>query len=89
MQKLSLLLCAILFSLYSTAQTCKIEGRITNENGEAIPYASIYIPALTKGSMANIDGEYSFSVPCNSYQIQFQSLGYGKKAVETNLEEVT
>lgn len=89
MRKLLLLFYATFFALYFHAQNCKIEGRITDEAGEAIAYASIYIPALAKGSMANIDGEYSFSVPCNKYQIQFQSLGYGKKAVEVDLEEVT
>ena len=75
----------LLLSVASTAQNCKLSGRIVNLDGNAIPFASIYISSIAKGSMANIDGEFSLTVPCNSYTIQFQSLGFEKKALKIDI----
>lgn len=64
------------------AQNCTIKGSVLDSDGEPIPFASIYIPSISNGSMANVDGEFSIVVPCGSYAVQFQSLGYSKKAFQ-------
>ena len=80
---------SLLFSIASAAQNCELSGRVMDENGESIPFASIYISSIGKGSMANVDGEFSLIVPCNPYTIQFQSLGFEKKALKIDLTENT
>lgn len=82
-------LCLFSFFFVAAQNICTIKGRVTDADGKAIPYCSIYIPAIAKGSMANIDGEYSFNVPCNTYKIVFQSLGYETVSVEKSLDNTT
>ena len=77
----------ILFSLATAAQDCELSGIITNPEGEPSPFASIYISSIAKGSMANVDGEFSITVPCNTYMLQIQSLGFEKKALKIDLSQ--
>ncbi len=53
-----------------------IKGTITNSAEEAIPFATVYVPELYKGTTANIDGEYVLELPRGTHKIQFQYLGY-------------
>jgi len=75
----------LLLSVVSAAQNCNLSGRVVDKNGEAIPFASIYISSIAKGSMANIDGAFSLTVPCANYTIQFQSLGFQKRALKIDV----
>jgi hypothetical protein len=54
-----------------------IKGRITNESGEAIQYATVYIQELRQGTTANIKGDYEIKLAPGKYQVTYQSLGYG------------
>lgn len=53
-----------------------IRGRITNEMGEAIPFANIYIPQLSTGTTSNMEGHYELKLPEGQWEVQFQYLGY-------------
>ncbi|HLP72611.1 MAG TPA: DUF5686 and carboxypeptidase regulatory-like domain-containing protein [Bacteroidales bacterium] len=68
----------ILFVLFPVipmhAQTLK--GRITNQNGEAVPYATVYISELRQGTTTNAKGDYEIKLDEGSYKFSFQSLGY-------------
>lgn len=52
-----------------------------------MPYASIYIPAIAKGGMANAEGEYEIKVPLGDIEIQFQSIGYKKQSIIQTISE--
>ena len=85
MRQIISILISLLFSTLVFSQNCILNGRITDENGDAIPYASIYISEISKGSMANINGEYSISIPCGEYLVQFQSIGFKAKTINQNI----
>jgi hypothetical protein len=68
----SLLFCFIV----SLSQAGGIKGRITNKQGEALPYAGIVIKGTSEGTIANDEGLYEFSLPAGSYEIVFQYLGF-------------
>ena len=85
--KQTILLLFIFFSFSLVAQKCNFNGKILDENGNSIPYASIYISSIANGSMANIDGEFALTLPCDQYIIQFQILGFEKKALQVNIAE--
>lgn len=53
-----------------------IRGRITDERGEAIPFANVYVQQLSTGTSSNIDGEYELKLPEGNWEILFQYLGY-------------
>ena len=58
------------------AQSGGISGTIFDENGDPLPFASIYIKETGQGAATNLDGYYEISLPPGPYQIFFQYLGY-------------
>lgn len=53
-----------------------IKGRITDQSGQPIPYATVYISELRQGTTSNAKGDYEIRLPAGKYLIQYQSLGY-------------
>ena len=53
-----------------------IRGRITDAQGEAVPFANIYITQLSTGTSSNIDGNYELKLPAGNWKILFQYIGY-------------
>jgi len=64
-----------LLPLPASAQVLK--GRITNEAGDPVPYATVYIQEIRMGTTANTKGDYELKLDPGKYQVQYQSLGYG------------
>ncbi len=63
----------------------EIRGRITNEKNEPIAFATIYVPALHKGTTANMEGEYHLLLSSGDHDLVFQYLGYVTQNVKVNL----
>lgn len=59
-----------------------IRGRITNAQGEAIPFATIYIPELSTGTTSNSEGSYELRLPEGQRKVLFQCLGYQTQTLE-------
>ncbi|MGL1889834.1 MAG: DUF5686 and carboxypeptidase regulatory-like domain-containing protein [Reichenbachiella sp.] len=55
-----------------------ISGTVSNENGEKLPYATLYIEGSSEGTTTNSNGNYSLSVKQGTYSIIFQYVGYKK-----------
>ena len=53
-----------------------INGKISGSTGEAIPFATIYVPKLSTGTTSNIEGNYELKLPKGKWNILFQSLSY-------------
>ena len=77
---LSLIFCFALFS--SAFAQYQISGKITDNDGEVIPFASIYIKNTTKGVSANVDGLYKLTVDKGEVTLMFKAIGY-KSAEQT------
>ena len=70
---------AFIFSfLFLTISTFygQITGTVKDENGEALPYVSVYVKNTSVGTTTNLDGEYSLKLDKNTYEIIFQYVGY-------------
>ena len=68
----------ILFPFVSilTSHSQVLKGKITNESGEAVQYATVYIQELKQGATANTKGDYEIRLPPGKYLVTYQSLGY-------------
>jgi len=78
----------ILFPLTSlTAQSLK--GRITNQAGEPVSYATVYIEELRQGTTANSKGNYEIKLPAGQYKIVFQSLGFQPMQISVTISDVS
>jgi hypothetical protein len=53
-----------------------LSGRITDEAGDPVPTASIYIRELNQGLIANNNGEFQVSLPAGEYHLEIRCLGY-------------
>jgi len=75
-----LFFCAFLLPLSILAQT--ITGKITDDNGNAIPFASIIEKGTTNGTTSDGDGNFSLSVKKLPVTIAVSSLGFTSKELE-------
>lgn len=82
---LILLLGALLTSLTVQAQTAKVLGLIKDEQGKALPAASVSLlkaqdSALVKIAVTDKDGKYEFEdIKQGKYLVSVSSVGYNKK----------
>jgi TonB-linked SusC/RagA family outer membrane protein len=79
------------------AQRLTVTGKITGQNGEALPGVTVLVKGTTVGATSVTDGSYSISVPSGDAILQFSFIGYsqqdipvGRKAViNVSMEETT
>lgn len=83
-----ILYCFTLLVSYSQG----IHGRITNDKGEAISFANIYVAQLSTGTTSNIEGNYELKLPEGAWEVLFQYLGYQSQSktiqIDASFQEV-
>jgi len=73
------------FSLLGWAQERTIRGTVTDgETSEALPGVNVVLKGTTIGTITNIEGEYSLSVPNDAATLVFSSVGYSAEEVAIN-----
>ncbi|MEQ9288006.1 MAG: SusC/RagA family TonB-linked outer membrane protein [Cyclobacteriaceae bacterium] len=65
----------------------EVSGKITDENGQGLPGASIVVKGTTNGTTSDLDGNYKLSVPENSVVI-ISFVGYITREVEVGSRSV-
>jgi hypothetical protein len=82
-----------LLALYITtaAAAQKINGTVKDENGQPLPFASVFIKGTTIGTTANETGRYSLPVSNGTYTLLCQYISFSRqeKTVTVNSEAVT
>lgn len=86
-QKLVLVVC-MLFPLVSWAQSyAKISGKITDEEGQAIPGAYIFIDRTQYQTTTNDKGKYKLEVPADTaLTVIISHIGFMKKELQINIK---
>ncbi|WP_321343207.1 TonB-dependent receptor [uncultured Draconibacterium sp.] len=69
------------FSLGSYAQTA-VTGSVTGEDGVGIPGVSIVIEGTTQGTITDIDGNYTLTIPEGAEKLTFSYIGMLTQEVE-------
>lgn len=77
-----LLLLALVFAFALNAQ---ITGTITDNKGEPLPFASVYVQGSSQGTTSNVNGDYRLELKPGNYQLVFQYVGYKQKILPVNL----
>jgi TonB-linked SusC/RagA family outer membrane protein len=57
-----------------------ISGKVTDENGESLPGATVTVAGTTTGTVTDLDGRYSLTVPENSVLV-FSFIGYENQRI--------
>ena len=74
MTRLTYILGMLCIALISFGQG--IKGKILDENGKPLPFASIYIKEKGTGTSSNLEGKFEMPISAGSYSISFQFMGY-------------
>lgn len=85
MKKLSVFLTLMLVAAVSAfAQNITVKGAITDaQTGEAIPGASVLLKGTFNGTVTDINGNYSISVPADAV-LEVSFIGYENVSVDVN-----
>jgi hypothetical protein len=81
---LLLILCGQILS----ASAQKIEGRVYDDNGKVLPFASILIKGTTQGVTANNEGYFSFTLQPGSYTLVCHYIGYASQKRSVNVSSI-
>jgi hypothetical protein len=85
MHKIYIALFASLFLLFfPLLAQAQVAGKVLDNKGEPLPYATVYVRNTSNGTVANASGEYKLSVPAGVQEIVFQYIGY-----KTTVEKIT
>ena len=76
MVRFYLFLFFVLFGFNSEAQ---ITGTIYDKNGEVLPFVTIYKEGTSKGTVSNLDGDYSLQLDDGEHVIIYKYIGFGVK----------
>lgn len=69
------LFCFIAAEAYGQGYT--VSGTVTDAStGESLPGTTVSIPALNRGSVTDLDGQYSINLPVGDHQIVVTFIGY-------------
>jgi len=86
MNRIVLLIFFALFQVFF-ARAGKISGMVTDDRGNILPYASVFVKGTTKGTTSNNQGKYFLELQEGEYTIICQYVGYTrqeKKVTITN-----
>lgn len=75
------LVIAMTFSLGSYAQS-SVTGTVTGEDGIGIPGVSIVVEGTTQGTITDIDGKYTLTVPEETSKLTFSYIGMLTQTIE-------
>ncbi|MFK7933870.1 MAG: DUF5686 and carboxypeptidase regulatory-like domain-containing protein [Saprospiraceae bacterium] len=76
----------LFFLFFTTVLNAQISGTITDEQGEILPFASVYVQGTSRGTTSNIEGNYSLDLSRGKYNLVFQYVGYQQLIKEITLE---
>ncbi|TRX59944.1 SusC/RagA family TonB-linked outer membrane protein [Fulvivirga sp. M361] len=71
------------------AQEKTVSGKVTSvDDGSPLPGVNVVVRGTTSGTVTNIDGEYTVSVPGNARVIVFSFIGMATEEIEVNSQTV-
>jgi hypothetical protein len=62
----------------------QISGKVTADNGEALPGVTVLLKGTTTGSTTDVGGNYSLTVPSDNGTLVVSFIGYQTKEVPIN-----
>ncbi|MBC7744172.1 MAG: carboxypeptidase-like regulatory domain-containing protein [Flavobacterium sp.] len=89
MKPVAILFIFIFFSINAAAQKFNLNGKVTDDKGDVVPFASVYIKNTSKGTSANSEGIYRLRFEAGIYDLVFKTIGYRQQIVNLNISSDT
>src|SRR5690349_21689370 len=74
--KLTLTLLLFLLTGITASAQLFVSGKVTDEQSNPIPFATVHIQNTTIGTSANSEGEYNLQLKTGQYTIVYRAVGY-------------
>ncbi len=84
-EKIKLITLTFILSLsifVANAQNKTITGKVTGEDKVSIPGVTVSVPGTAKGTITDLDGEYSLTVPFDTKTLVFSYIGLKTQEIE-------
>lgn len=79
------IICILFLFTQSHAQSQgSIKGRVLDENGAGLPFATLLLQNTSTGTTTNLEGAFEFSIPDGKHQMIVQFVGYERKLISVN-----
>ncbi len=66
------------------SQEIEVKGKVTDDKGLPIPGVAVAIKDSKKGTVTDIDGNYSISLPIGNETLVFSSIGFATQEIQAN-----
>ncbi len=63
----------------------QVFGSISDESGEPLSFANVYVKNSTTGTTSNLEGEYELDLAPGNYELIYQYVGYSQKLEKVEL----
>src|SRR5580658_10195629 len=83
---LTMLVMLILYSVLTTAQNRTVTGKVADQQGQPVPFATVKVKGSNQGTSADADG--SFTIKAKTGDV-LQISGTGFNAVQFNITDAT
>ena len=74
-------------SLTAFCQQFSLSGKVTDDSGKPVPFASVRIKNTTNGVSANSEGDYVLKLQPGQYEVQYKAVGYKQESRSIDLKE--
>jgi len=82
---LIILFCLLSINTFSQS----VSGSIKDKKGDVLPFATVWVSDLNKGTLANEDGQYAIQVPIGNHELVFRFLGHSPNSKKVTIEKST
>ncbi|MBF9252292.1 TonB-dependent receptor [Pontibacter sp. 172403-2] len=72
------------YSAAAVVQGTEVSGRVTGDDGQGVPGASVVVKGTTIGTATDVNGNFTLSVPAGSNTLVISFLGYKSQEVSIN-----
>ena len=86
MRSVCICLLFLVVSNFSSAQTIILKGRVRDNQGMPVPFASVYEKNTTRGTSANSEGEYQLKLAQGLHIILFKAIGFRQENRDLDLK---
>jgi len=67
--------------VYKNLSTNSVRGKVIDSNGEPLPGVNVVVAGTTIGTVTEMDGNYSITIPNGSSQLLFSYVGYSTQTL--------
>ncbi len=79
---------SVRLSVLSSPVELTVKGRVSSDNGEALPGVSVLLKGTSTGTTTDADGRYSLTIPDGNGTLVFSFIGYTTEEIPVNNRSV-